>query len=112
MEFIKEMNIHMTEGDGFVAYDSIRINDEIALSVQGSKYHYCHPRETIDIDKYKKLELAISGFVSVADVTDNELLIRKFDEYYDGMIHAYVPVELIEELYQDLKAKHKEVPII
>jgi hypothetical protein len=29
-------------------------------------------------------------------------LIDKFKEYYEGMVYGFVPVELLEELYQEL----------
>ena len=33
---------------------------------------------------------------------NNQELINKIDDHYEGTVYGYVPVELLEELYQDL----------
>jgi hypothetical protein len=112
MEFIKrliERNSPYTynnEDTGFRIYKALQMDDDVLLSIQASYGHYCTPRQTLDIELYSAMELAIlknGKFVSVDQVTDNTSLIEKFDEYYEGMVYGFVPVELLEELYQELK---------
>lgn len=93
------------EDMGFRQFEAIRVNDTIWLSIQASYGHYCSPRKTLSKELYTNMELAIfknDEFAPVSSVTKNEELINKFDEYYEGTVYGYVPVELIEELYQDL----------
>lgn len=75
------------------------------LSIQASEAHYCTPREFLPLDKYTAMEIAVmdpeGNFVQIADVTNNQAIIEKFAEYEGDSVYGYIPVELIEELYQD-----------
>lgn len=88
-------------------FNHIKINDKLRLSVQASSAHYCEPRKTlVDIREYKSMEFAViqnHDLLQVAEVINNEKLAVELKKYYDGGIYANVPVELIEELYQELK---------
>ena len=94
------------EDMGFRMLERLKINDKIHLSIQASYGgHYCLPRKTLPLEDYTSMELAIfkdGDFASVDQVTDNQSLINKFNECYEGTVYSYVPVELLEELYQDL----------
>lgn len=84
------------------------------LSIQGSTGHYCSPRETIHPSRYYTMELAIfrlkGGFLKVSKSS----ILRKFERYdelcerADGpmsgttVVFGYVPIDLIEDLYQYL----------
>lgn len=84
--------------------DGILFKNGLKLSIQGSFGHYCTPRKTLPYDKYKRMEFALctkKGFADVKDYIDT----NEYDEYFDGSVYGYVPVELIEKLYQNLKAK-------
>lgn len=90
---------------GFRLMNAIDTGSDIELSIQASYGHYCSPRETIALEDYEKMELAImrSGdFVSVSEVIRGEHLIDKFEQYYEGTVYGFVPVELIQELYEEL----------
>lgn len=84
----------------------IMINEQIYLSIQASCHHYCSPRKTLaNLKDYVAMELAIlkdGEFVSAKEVIANIPLIKQLDDYFEGMVYPYVPVELIEQLYQEL----------
>jgi hypothetical protein len=79
----------------------------IWLSIQASYGHYCTPRKTLkDINEYTAMEFALmnkEGFISVSDALPNFTRLKEIEEYEDT-VYGYVPVELIEELYQELSA--------
>ncbi|MCA1021586.1 hypothetical protein [Halobacillus litoralis] len=92
-------------GGGFRMLQGIKLGNGVHLSVQASSNHYCSPRKTIDLTDYDEMELAVfkdNQFASVTDVIDNNPLAQKFEEHYEGTVYGFVPVELIEELYQEL----------
>ncbi len=106
---IKELGIGFGdyENHGMRGNNALIIGD-IALSIQASYAHYCLPRKTIDLDAYTHMEMAIikeGEFLSAGEVVHNKELAEKLDEHFDT-VFSCVPVELIEELYQDLK-KHE-----
>jgi hypothetical protein len=106
MNFINELNVYEQNKDtGFRLLKRIPIAINVELSIQASYAHYCNPRKTVSLNEYETMELAIfvdNNFVPVEQVTNNEVLIDKFNEYYEGMVYGFVPVELLEELYQEL----------
>ena len=80
----------------------IRINDELALSIQASNIHYCIPRKLIELDKYTHFEMAIIINNTISYDTSVLKGFSKYNElmeYYQGGIFAYVDKELLEELY-------------
>lgn len=86
-------------------YNRLSILSGITLSIQASYGHYCTPRKTVALSKYKEMEIAIikgGGFADISEVTSNDSLIKEFEVYNDGGVYGYVPVELIEKLYKDL----------
>lgn len=95
------------EDFGSRIFHHIECGDKIKISVQASASHYSEPRKTLDdLTQYKEMELAFikDGLFRVADsVIEDEGLVKKIKPYFDGGIYAYVPVELIEEVYQHLK---------
>lgn len=94
------------EDMGFRMFQQVKISDEVGLSIQASYGHYCSPRKTLPVEYYSAMELAIfknGEFTSIEQVTDNEELISKFSEHYEGTVYGGVPVELLEMLYQNLK---------
>lgn len=93
------------EDNGFRVYKKLHFNNDVSISIQASYGHYCSPRKTLDITQYNQLELAIfkdGQFVSVDQVLDNSLLVSQLEECYEGTVYGYVPVEVIENLYQEL----------
>lgn len=68
-------------------------NDGFRVSIQGSKYAYCSPRE--DNSWYYNVEL---GFPSESDE-----LILEYAENIDSptnTVYGYVPVQIVEELIE------------
>ena len=93
------------EDMGFRLFEHIKINDKVSLSVQASYAHYCQPRKTLPLDQYESMELAIlknNKFASVDKIINDEILIEKLNEFYEGTVYGCVPVELLEQLYQKL----------
>lgn len=87
--------------------EPIQFNEDILLSIQCSYAHYCIPRNTLPYNKYRDMEIGIvksNEFVKVEEVL--ELEENKWENYYDTQVYGYVPVDLIEELYQALKQKY------
>lgn len=90
----------------FRVLKGLSIKEDIVLSIQASRFHYCVPRETLPLDKYTSMELGIlksDKYVKVDQVTNNEKLISSLNNYYEGPVYSYVPIDLIEDLYQQLK---------
>ncbi|QJI52348.1 hypothetical protein [Psychrobacillus phage Perkons] len=90
----------------FRSFRRIPINDLLGLSIQASYGHYCNPRKTIkDLSEYTRMEFALldskGEFVAVTDVLPSFSRLNEIEEYHDT-VYGYVPVELIEELYQEL----------
>jgi len=86
----------------------IKFNNGVGISIQASEGHYCTPRITTDFSNYTAMEFALfkdGEFTSVDKILENELLQKKLSEYYDT-VYGFVPVELIEELFQNLKAEY------
>lgn len=85
--------------------EGIVFNNDLMLSIQGSFGHYCFPRKTLPYNQYKSMEFALcdeQGFVNVKKYLNTD----KYDTYFDGSVYGYVPIELIEKLYQALKSKY------
>jgi hypothetical protein len=93
-------------------FEAVKINDNLYISIQASYGHYCSPRKTLlDITQYTEMEMAFVGKEGLMAIDRVDplysklgLLADKLDEYFDGSsVYAYVPVELINEIYLALK---------
>ncbi|MCP8969708.1 hypothetical protein [Ectobacillus ponti] len=78
----------------------------VRLSVQASFAHYCTPRVTRDdLSIYSTMEFALldknGEFIRVKDVLPDFPLLDEIERHYDS-VYAYVPIELIEALYNAL----------
>jgi hypothetical protein len=100
------------ENSTFRMFEAVKINDELYISIQASYGHYCSPRKTLlDITQYTEMEMAFVGKEGLMAIDKVDplysrlgLLVDKLDEYFDGSsVYAYVPVELINEIYLALK---------
>jgi len=85
------------------------------LSIQGSSAHYCTPKSEGPCHRYTSMELAIfpkgkGGFLHFKKSSVMRTFPR-YDELVDrmdgkgGTVFGYVPVDLIDELYNYLKNK-------
>lgn len=85
------------------------------LSVQGSEGHYCSPRQTLPIDDYWEMEVAIINGKNAMVNARKSSFLRKFARYLelvdrmDGCRYGYVPVDLINDLYLYLKTRDEKV---
>lgn len=105
-EVIKELNSDI--GEGFRMFERVRPSSKsnIELSIQASYQHYCTPKKTVDIEDYTTMELAImrkKTFLNIFDLCDDPVLVTKLRRCYEGSIYGFVPVEIIEEVYQGIK---------
>lgn len=104
-----------TKGNIGGRFKAIKISDYY-LSIQASYGHYCTPRLTLEnIYHYETMEIAI--------IKDNEMIeedevLSYFDRYEElkgycvGAVFAYVPINLIQILYNYLKLHEKEKEIL
>tara|TARA_Y100000590_G_scaffold148836_1_gene170993 strand:+ start:4087 stop:4458 length:372 start_codon:yes stop_codon:yes gene_type:complete len=89
-------------------FDSIEAG-KYRLSCQGSESHYCSPREYLSIDRYNSLEVAVFNSKGKMINIAKSSVLRKFPqydellEYSDGYILAWLPVELLDKLFNYLK---------
>lgn len=85
---------------------------ELTLSVQASFAHYCKPRKTIEPHKYEAMEIALmrdGEFINVSSVITDLEIQDAVERFSDGVaVYPYVPVILIEMLYQELKMMELE----
>lgn len=101
MDFVKELKL-IDFSEEFKGYEWIQVNEVNSLSIQASKFHYSIPKENIDADKYTHFELAI---VYKDKITKDTEILNNFNrksellEYKKGPIYAYVPKDLINDLY-------------
>ena len=77
----------------------IYCNDEVYLSVQASKTHYCVPREN-KLNHYYLVEV---GFPSIKPPDT-------WEQYFEGIdfetnatssVYGYIPIELVQEFIDD-----------
>ena len=92
----------------FRHHDQLKM-DRYRISIQCSTGHYCTPRETLSVDKYNTMEIALFYDKKWLNLRDKKL--KAFPKYEELMrycddssssypVFDYVPIELIEELYQ------------
>lgn len=115
MEFLKELVSYegvVQVGDSlYQHFNHIKVGN-VNLSIQGSQGHYCSPRETINPKEYMSMEMAVIVDGEWVNL-ENDHLFDDFDKVEDFKIYeggteglyGFIPVELIEDLYQYLKFK-------
>lgn len=72
------------------------------LSVQCSKFHYCYPRETLDLECYEDFEIAIidkTGNFAYPPMLEDFNRNIELKERFEGSVFPYVPKDLVEDLY-------------
>ena len=76
---------------------------EYSVSVQASEYHYCSPRETVDLSEYTRFEVMLN-------IPENDVPVAWEDFNYCGdNVYGYVPIVAIERLLEDLDRKYKMI---
>lgn len=117
MEIITELakqKYANSQSDQLRMFKGIRVG-KYHLSIQASLWHYCIPRRTLTVDKYSSMELGIfkvnrSGLLNIK----RSNVIKNFSRYSellntasggkDHPVYAFVPVDLINDLYLYLKS--------
>jgi hypothetical protein len=80
------------------------------LSIQGSNTHYCTPRQSLPVDIYSSMELAIINRKGSMVSINRSKLFRQFERYNElaeradslnskVTIYGYVSVDLLNDLY-------------
>lgn len=98
-DFMDEGNITKC---GHRVCEWLQISSNLSLSVQASSMHYCTPRAYIDLDKYTHFEMAIIWKDIMSDDYDMMEDFPRYEELkecYSYGIFAYVPKDLINDLY-------------
>lgn len=96
---------------GFRVMEGIEIGT-YKLSIQASKCHYCTPKKAlIDLYEYEDMEVAIfddDGWCNLElDDFFNDWKDREcFLENFDGMVAGYVPIKIIQSLYEYIEEKY------
>ena len=78
------------------------------LSVQMSAFHRCEPKKYItNLSEYKSAEFAIIDYAErklrrVGDVLPSFSRLAEIETYFDGNVYAYVPISLINQLYEEI----------
>lgn len=76
------------------------------LSIQASETHYCDPRKTLlNLKDYKLMEVGIFKNKEWDDLEKDSFFDKwkdrkEFLENYDGMVAGYVPINIIQSLYE------------
>lgn len=108
MEFIKKLKRSKENKEMFIPIKA----KNYRLSIQASSFHYSIPKKYLEKEKYRCFELAIFNQNGWFDISKSSK-IKKFSNYktlmkysdgeYTGtQVFCYVPVQLVEKLYQFL----------
>ena len=108
MKAIQELQkVNISSGDDYRILKWLQAG-KYYLSIQGSKGHYCQPRETLPLDIYISMELAIINKKEKYVNAKRSSVLKSFSRYselvrtMDGnkvVVYAYVPVDLINDIY-------------
>lgn len=92
---------------GMRIYNHLDTKAGYKLSVQASENHYCTPRELVGLKYYEEYEIAImkNGDFIYPDELKSFPRKDELDECHEGTIFAYVPVDLVEDLYNFLNTQ-------
>jgi hypothetical protein len=110
--------LKVSNGGDYQLFESIEVGN-YELSIQGSQGAYCSPRESLKPEYYTSMEIAIFKNDKWLNVVKSSVM-RKFPRYNelkeraDGwfpnkggcsgrVVFGYVPVDLIQDLYEYLK---------
>jgi len=111
LEFIEELKKQNKRGPDFDYYimEMIKVGN-YWMSIQGSDIHYCSPKKIVLPELYNTMELALFNKKNDWLHITRSKIIKKFPRYKelfdcadavnsDCPVFAYVPVDLINDLY-------------
>jgi len=96
------------------SFEHIKV-DRYILSVQGNEGTYSKPRLTLDAFAYTQYEIAVLNHNDLMDIRHHmHFKDLKICKYHDGFIAGYVPIKVIQELFErllklDRKSKIKRI---
>lgn len=111
MELINELKkqVNANSEDEYRHLKAVKAG-KYMLSVQGSSGHYCSPRQTLPVDMYAEMELAIineSG--SMISINRSKIFMgfKRYEELLEradslnskAAVYGYVSVGLLNDLY-------------
>ena len=117
-EFVTKLSARKGSSKDYRIFNCIDVG-KYSLSIQASSTHYCTPRELLSPEFYSSKEMAIfkeDGWIAITKSSIfrafprfNELMSRADGHFSNGdnsgrVVFGYVPVDLIEDLYQYLKS--------
>jgi hypothetical protein len=114
MELIKELQKQEHANSTGEHRNLGRINaGKYKMSIQGSGFHYCSPRETLPVDLYTSMELALFNKKGWLHINRSKVL-KAFPRYnelcerVDSLnsscpVFGWVPIDLLNDLYLYLK---------
>lgn len=106
-KFIDKLNIQ-EENDYFRMFKVVKCGS-FQISIQGSQFHYCYPREKLSPKEYSKMEIAIFDSEGhwILPRSDNRLKHKEWADLFEdskvNSVAGYVPVELIDTVISDLE---------
>lgn len=113
MQFIEELKKQDQKlDDDYRVLEAIKAGN-YKMSIQGSTGAYCSPRETLNVEYYYRMELALFNKNGWLHITKSSVL-KSFPRYPELMrcasdpksdcnVFGYLDIDLIEDLYVYLK---------
>lgn len=92
--------------------EGIVIGDYV-LSIQASNFHKCEPaKSNLDLYDYKEMELCIYKNHKAVNVLEDKFFNnwkdkKELDEHYDLDFYIYVPINLIQSLYEYILSSYE-----
>jgi hypothetical protein len=106
VSFIDKLGVHYEKTDSNIRLYKAIDAGKFSVSIQGSEFHYCDPRKTVDPHDYTEMEVAIFEKEKWIDPHTDERLqafprLQELLNHYEQGSHpvgGYVPVDVIEAL--------------
>jgi hypothetical protein len=122
MEFLKcldELSVSKerrdrNDDDSIRIFQPIDVDNNVRLSIQASEIVSCRPKKTLNMNRlseYTHMEVAIfknDSFARLTDICPDFRCLAEFETYKSEELYAFVPVDLIDELFQHLVLKRDE----
>lgn len=115
-DFRDVLNGNCIEHFGFRIMECIEIGI-YKLSIQASRHHYCTPQKLLtDLYEYEEMEVGIFTGDEWCNLEEDIFFDtwenrENFLKHYDGMVASYVPIEIIQSLYEYIEDKKNKFAI-
>ena len=109
------MITHKLKRSNPTMFEIIKQKGHYSISIQGSKFHYCSPRQTINPKGYNSMEIAIFYNGNWTKIKQNKTL-KAFSRYNELLsccedpngytqVYGWLDIEIINDLYKYLLNK-------